>query len=255
MTDSDDPEAKRSLGRTIAKIVAAAGTLASVVLLLVVLWRVAGPINTIIYVVVFLLGLGGIAGVVAVFGGVTPSFLGTAMFSLGQLAYGQGWLVQHDRDWRMHPGRDVDGQRQVYLRGEWHVVEDDQAMEILGWRPFGIIWSKEQQTLQEARADPAAEAAAATDGGLEEVSRGGEETTPIPVAESGLDGRWVLALHRYWSRGLDQIADISLLARVEEITMREESGGRQPSTKSTLYATGFGILMGAITGALAMGVF
>jgi len=83
-----------------------------------VLWlsyQLAGPLATIAYAVLFLIGVSIVPGFVLLFGGGLPgnTAVGKLEFALGQLAFGRGWLVQHDSGWEMHPGRERDGREEV----------------------------------------------------------------------------------------------------------------------------------------------
>jgi len=224
-------------------------------------WQLAGPFATIAYAMLFLVGVSIVPGFVLLFGGGLPgnTAVGKLEFALGQLAFGRGWLVQHHDGWEMHPGRERGGHEEVWIEGAWRQVKDDTNQTILGWQPFGVILNKEEDTLAEARVDARGEVLrekrlgqAATDGGATSVSRGGIEEVDASLTRE--DGReyWLVDLKRYWSRGLEQMGDIGLIEKVEEVTMRDEAVGGKNETKRIIVGSLVGLVLGVGTGYVVM---
>lgn len=247
--------------RTIIRTLTSVGIFAVAALVLRQSWLWAGPLATIVYTLAFLVGASLIPMTVAMLGDMAPAALGKFEFILGQLAFGRGWLVQHDRDWEMHPGREVQGQEQVFIDDDWHAVDDAQNQTILGWQPFGILLSKSRDTLVEHRADPVADAIAdrdptRPDGGEAAVQRGGVKQVDRPGVDLDPDvdpDNWLLDLKRYWSPGLEQMGDITLIEKIEEVTMRKEAVPDRNEARNMVIGSLIGVVLGAATGYVAMG--
>lgn len=247
--------------RTIIRTVTSVGIFAVAALVLRQSWLWAGPVATIVYTLAFLVGASLIPMTVAMLGNMAPAALGKFEFVLGQLAFGRGWLVQHDRDWEMHPGREVKGQEQVWIDDAWHDVDDAQNQTILGWQPFGILLSKDRDTLVEHRADPVADAIAdrdptRPDGGEATVRRGGVKQVDRPGVDLDPDvnpDNWTLDLKRYWSPGLEQMGDITLIEKIEEVTMRKKAVSDRNEARNMVIGSLVGLVLGAATGYVAMG--
>lgn len=276
---------RRSLVRgTVTALVAIVATVA-----LFLSWRYLGPVATIVYALAFTAGLTFLPLMVAGLRDMTPNLVGQLTFALGQLAFGEGWLVQKDDQWEMCPGRTADGESEVYVEGEWHAVPDTANQTILGWQPFGILLWKDNETLAEVRVDddakseydeitatgrdsagPSAEeiatmstdelvsqtvgenGEAVADGGQQTVERGGIEAVEPDDDLREADGVWLIDLTRYWSRGLDKIGDISLITKVEEVTMRDEAVENTTTRAQYGIMSVVGLLLGGATAYVIM---
>lgn len=269
----------------VLRSVASVALLAVAIGTLVVSYQLAGPIATVAYAVLFLLGLTLLPVSILLFGQIVPNSLGTGMFILGQLAFGEGWLVQHDDGWQMHPGRTRDGRSEIYLGGHWHPLDADSKKTVLGWAPFGILLRKTKETMAEAR--PARQGAGvdldALDAdervavetmqdvgvdvgklGIQQATRsdGGEDVTVVKRGEIEQVQRdyqrrheWVLDLKRWWSEGLSRMGDIDVVEKIEEVTMRNEAMADANRRRNTYIGVAVGLVLGVLTGMLSMGVF
>lgn len=219
--------------------------------------RFAGILDTIVYAMLFVVGATFVPVTILLFGPSFPQSLrkmfGKGNFILGQLAFGTGILVQHERKWQMHPARRTDDDMlQVHVDGEWHDIPNDEHLTILGWQPFGIVFWKDEDTLLEERIDFAAEVnreehPAAADGGQTSIKRGGYEQVRPPTEETP-DDTWIIDLKRVWSRGLQKYGDIGLIEKVEEITMRNEAKSGHIDGYEPIVGSIVGLIIGLITG-------
>jgi len=235
----------------------------------------AGPLEAVVYLVLFGVGVGLVPAMIAL---GAPSFpramrgiVGSLTFTLGQLANGIGILVQHQRGWQMHAGRRRDdGTLEVYLDDHgWQPVIDDELTR-LGWAPFGIMLDTVGQDLREYRVDTGELSArengsslpddpvdwsvvpdqpTTTDGGTG-VERGGfhEVSTPAPP-----DDGWVLDLKQVWTRGLAKVGDVALFEKVEEVTMRKQAKQSRSSGYGAVVGTIVGLVLGILTGYVMLG--
>lgn len=216
------------------------------ILLLFISANFAGPIDTIAYTVLFLIGLAGIPTVIGLFSPSFPMFLrklfGKLNFILGQIALGGSVLVQRSGKWEMCPLRKADGEYQAFIDDEWHGVVGDENVSILGWQRFGILRYKEPGALREERVDPVALQQMA-DGG-EMVKRAGYEQAKPAVVDTDA---WYIDLKRVFARGLQNVGDIDLIEKIEEITMRNETSGGRIDGWEPIIATATGIVLGVAT--------
>lgn len=196
-----------------------------------------GTTTTVIYALLFCVGLGLLPGLVGFFGvsftGGMRKISGALHFRLAQLAFGGSYLVQTDDGWQICPGK----AEQVYFDGEWQDVKGGDKRKILGKSPFGLLRYKEDDTWRELRSD----ALPVADGG-EGIVPGIDTVQVTPQARD-----WRLDLRRAFARGLRQIADISAIEKAEEIAMRQEArdsriGGWEPIIGSLI-----GLLLGILT--------
>jgi hypothetical protein len=177
------------------------------------------------------------------------SMLGKLHLILGAFAFGRVVLVQFDDRFDLCPATET----QVYIGGEWHEIKGGKTnWSILGWRPFGILRFKDEQTLRDARVDTKAarDRGAAADGGT--ITRGGYAESDAPL-ETGIDGKWVIDLKRVFSRGIKRIGDISLIETAEEITSREHAKEGVMSGLESVLAPVVGIILGIATGYVLLG--
>jgi hypothetical protein len=255
---------RRAIIRTLVTVTIVAVT----VVLEYLSWQYLGPVATVVYTLLFVLGLALIPSTVAVFGSMMPNLVGDIEFALGQLGFGRGWLVQHDRKWQMHPGRERDGREEVYIDGEWREVDVSGNQTILGWQPFGMLRYKDDDSLLEVRADDYAQSkqsqlsssAVTTDGG--EVVRGGYEQVParehkdIDAENAGEPpDSWLLDLKRIWSPGLERMGDVDVIEDVEKVKMRAEAIADQGEAKRMIIGSLVGLILGAATGYVSMAGF
>lgn len=191
----------------------------------------AGIISAIVYTLLFVVGLTAVPVFVLLLRDAMPDLVGTLLVALGSLAAGEAWLVQHDGYWRIHAGRTVDGESQVWLDGEWRPLADTTHQTRLAWQPFGILWSK--HNLSATRADAPAETVA--DGG-----------------ESSANAGWTVGMHDWLSAGLMQIGDIAMLSQIEEITARKASESGGSTARGALIGSIVGLILGIMTGYAAV---
>lgn len=236
-------------------------------------YQLAGPIATIAYTVLFLVSATFVPTLVFLkvppMLGFLKNLFGKSHFVLGQVAYGVGVLVQGHREWHLRPGRKRNGAYEVYLNGEWQPIDDDGNVSILGWKPFIVTTTKDEYTFDDVRVDdefeqrardqgPSAADIANTDvsqlvqdgGGRalnEGVERGGFEERPITAADLSED-TWLVDLKRLYARGLEQVGDINLIEKAEEITMRNDARSGVASGWEVQIGLAVGLLIGVATG-------
>lgn len=191
--------------------------------------RFNGVIDTVVYALIFLFCATLFPVGIGLLGSGFPAntSLGRGHIVLGAFAFGHHYLVQLEDRWEWCPGEEG----RVYIDGEWHeIVSGEENKSVLGWRPFGILRYKDDETLAHARVDTKAETvrdAASTDGGG--VTRGGWAEAPEPTV-SGIDGNWLVDLKRVFSSGIRTIGDIDLIETAEEVIERGQvSDGRMSS--------------------------
>jgi hypothetical protein len=208
-------------------------------------WLLAGPVATIVYVTLYLISATLLPGLVMVLRDLMPSLVAKLLFTLGQLAYGEGWLVQVDREWRMCPGRTVGGDSEVYVDDEWYDVPDTTNQTVLGWQPFGILLFKDDGTLAEYRDDSQTESI------YDDIV----DVQPDPITDGGSGAdvdHWELDFRRYWQSVCAGIGDIELVEDVERVTQRDEAVADAGSSKRYMIGSAFGVIAGAATGYVAM---
>ena len=180
----------------------------------------AGIVSTIIYAFAFLVSLSLFPSMIGLMGGSTP-FSGTIAklhIALGAFAFNHHYLVQREDKWEWCPG----SADKVYVDGEWHEITGGHGNKsVLGWRPFGVLRYKDDDSMQTYRADTRAERGrnATADGGA--VKRAGYSEAK-PPAVTGDDGTWVIDLKRVFSHGIKDIGDINLIQTAEEIIERQQ---------------------------------
>jgi len=119
-------------------------------------WTYAGPVATIAYLFLFVIGASLIPGMIMTLRDMTPGLVAKLMFAFGQLAWGGSWLVQHRNGWELCPARERDGTHQYYLKDQWYDVIDASNRTRLGWAGFGILWHREEDELVQYREDEGA---------------------------------------------------------------------------------------------------
>lgn len=222
-------------------------------------WRAAGPINTIIYFLLFGVSLTFLP--VLIYLKFVPSALGIKAgvgklhFVMAQVASGVGWLVQVNERIEYCPG-DEEG---FYYEGDWYRDVDDAVRNstVLGWMPFKMAYFKDDDSLKEFRVDPANEVRSGipttADGGYT-VERGDGLIEKRPDASvSGMDDTWLVDIKRLFSEGIEQFGDIDLVDTTEEITMRKEAKSKNISGWKPIIGASVGLLIGILTGVLMMG--
>lgn len=213
----------------------------------------AGPVATIAYAFLFLFGAFGVPVVIMLGSPSFPGFLRKAMgklhFILGQAAFGVGYLVEYDDRYEVHPGT----KDKVWIDDEWRELDGGQTnFKILGWRPFGLVRYKDEDTLQNMRADPHAEVGSSrADGGTK--TRAGYTEKPPDGRVSGIDGEWLIDLKRVATSGVKKMGDIDVLEKAEEIVMRKESKGSRTEGREALIGSIVGLLLGVMTGYFLLG--
>lgn len=227
-------------------------------------WYFAGPVSAFVYTLAFVVGAGGVPGIIYGLGPSMPAFLGKplgrGMFILQQLTFGEGYLIERDKEYEMCPGRDGE---EVYVDGEWRAVNATDNMTVAGWQPFGTVRYKDDRTLSDVRVDDVS-----TDGGQsaadiahmsmndildsdddhEARDRGGYTETSPPSQNSG----WAIDLVQYYSRGLRKVADIASIEKSEEVAMREEAKEGRTAGNEVVVGSLVGLILGAATAYLVM---
>lgn len=243
--DSDVRESRWSQYRThIILSILAMGLVGSV---LYWSWTVAGPISTVVYVVLFVLAAGLLPGLIALMGQELPfgAAIGRLQFVLGQFTAGGSWLVQLEDGWRLCPGDDD----RYWLDGQYRAIDAGGKRSMLGWQPFGIVWDSSHADLSAERVDPrntAESSDAVADGGAD-VQRGGvSEVRPDPSVTG--DETWLIDLKALYRSGLARVGNMSLNETAEQEAMRDEVGGGVADTWAALIAGFGGLISGAVIG-------
>ena len=182
-------------------------------------------------------------------GNITPNGIGQLHLLLGAVAFDHHYLVQRERGWEWCPGE----RGRVWIDGEWHDVTGEDKYSILGWRPFGILRYKDDETWAEQRADTAGLKAR---GSFEKdpsqkhddgpVKRGGFEEVE-PPAITGTEGTWVLDLKRMFTDGVRKIGDIELIETAEEVIERGEVDDGSMSNMGPMVRVFGGMLLGVVS--------
>lgn len=188
-----------------------------------VLWL--GIVNAIVYSFVFLVGAAFLPFFIALAGADLPlnAAIGRVHILLGAIAFNHHYLVDMGDKWEWCPGEE----ERVYIEGEWYNIDGGfENRSVLGWRPFGILRFKDDDTYREIRADTKAERdrrgrGTTTDGGVVEITRGGYDEAEKPL-KTGTDGIWVVDLKRLFARGVRKFGDVELVETAEEIIERGE---------------------------------
>jgi hypothetical protein len=227
-------EGSRLSGRQRRRLIKGLGLTALLLLpvgIFVLALSLAGVIAAIVYTLLFVVGATAVPVFVLLLRDAMPDLVGTLLVALGSLAAGEAWLVQHDGEWRIHPGRTLDGESQVWLANEWRPVADTTHQTRLAWQPFGLLWSKE--SVAGTRADAPAETV--TDGG-----------------QSSTAGGWTVGMHQWLSAGLMRIGDIAMLSEIEEVTARKASESGGSTARGALIGSIVGLILGIMTGYAAV---
>jgi hypothetical protein len=216
-------------------------------------YLLAGLLATIVYAVLFLVGVLGVPTFILFKGTdfVGGTTLGKLHFLLGQFAFGSGVLLQRGDTHEMVPGRKTTDGYDAYVDGQWQAVTDTHNVSILGLRPFLYVTAKDTRGFEQLRVDPAAEAATQTDGG-ETVTRAGVSEVPPPAEVSGLDGTMIVDLKRLFESGLRKMGNISLIEKAEEIEQRNQSQESMSDKYSTVIGSIVGLIIGVISGYLML---
>lgn len=214
--------------------------------------RFNGIVNTLIYTVVFVVCLTFLPTIIGIAGAGVPgsTALGKAHIVLGAFAFREHFLVERADRWELCPG---DGER-VYIDDEWHDIEGGlEYKSVLGWRPFGIIPYKSDETWANVRVDNKAvneRSGAATDGGAidEAEERAGWSLRDQPTV-TGKGSTWLLDIKRIYSSGIRDIGDIDLIETAEEIIERKQVNDPTISDNPTVtffVAMILGIIIGGV---------
>lgn len=218
--------------------------------------RYLGVINTVVYTLAFLIGVGILPLVALLFGQYTPSAVAKLNDIMGALAYGRTILVQREDKWELAPAT----RTRVYIDDTWHHIEGGlENWTMYAWRPFGILRYKTEDTLVGARSDTYAERARgegddfsfAADGGTG-VHRGGVKRAS-PPGVSGTDGWWLVDLTRLYARGLRKFGDIDLIETAEEIAARSHAATNRLGQWEGIVAFVVTLVLGVLTGMVLFG--
>lgn len=217
-------------------------------------WAVAtrGVLNAIVYAILFVFAATVFPFGINLLGGATPNSIGKLHLLLGAIAFDHHYLVQRDNGWEWCPG----DRGRVWIDEEWHELEGEENYSVLGWRPFGILRYKGQDTWSQQRADQAGlsqrpsaarERDPSTDGGAPVVERGGVREVERP-AITGLDGTWLLDLKRVMTNGVRKIGDVELIETAEEIIERNQVDDSRMGNAGPLVESIAGIVLGIVAG-------
>jgi len=230
-------------------------------------WYLAGAVDAVVYTVLFIAGAALVPVGILMFAPSLPHAigapLGRGMWILQQVVFGTGYLVEFDSEYRACPGDDGE----VYIDGEWHDVNGMEDMTVLGWKPFGTVRFKDDDTLSRERVDNEINEPA-TDGGsapgaadiatmeLDDVMTpvdSGEEKkrTRGGYTDFGLPERadnWVLDLKAVYNSGLKKVGDIANIEKSEEVAMREDAKEGVTSGNEVLIGSVVGLLLGIASG-------
>lgn len=238
-------KAKQTLTSTRAKgaYVGVASLIAAIaVFVLSVMFN--GVVATMVYAVLFVVFLTAIPTAIGVLGHAVPGnkSLAKLQIVLGAVAFNHHYLVQTDDGWEWCAG----DENHYYLNGTLHGIDGGfENRSVMGWRPFGVLRHKTDQTLQTVRTDIKAERdRAAADGGESQIERGGYSEAEPPI-ESGIDGQWLVDLKRVFSSGIRKIGDIDLIETAEEMIER----GQVDDSRMAGWRPVIGSLVGMMIGA------
>lgn len=240
--------------RTARKVGISLGVVGGLLALLGLLVVLYGPVNTIAYVILFLLTATLLPVCIGLFGNAVPgsTAIGKLHIILGALAFDHHYLVERADRWEWCPG----DRGTVYVDGEWYEIDGGlDNYSVLGWRPFGIIPFKDEDTWAEYRIDEKAKSirsGTVADGGTHDTERAGWTLREPPV-RAGID-TWVLDLKRIYSSGVRKIGDISLIETAEEVIERGQVQEERVGQLSPWIQTSIGIVMGVLAAALYVGV-
>lgn len=217
-------------------------------------WGVAtrGPLNTILYAFLFLFALAFFPTAIAILGHGVPNVVGQLHLILGAVAFDHHYLVQREHGWEWCPGE----RGRVWIDGEWHDVGGHENYSVLCWRPFGVLRYKDDDTWARERVDQAAashrpdfetDPSTATDGGAEQLERGGIPEADRP-AISGQEGTWLVDLKRVYTHGVKKIGDTDLIETAEEVIERGQVGDGRVSGLPGWAQTLIGLVLGLVAG-------
>lgn len=201
-----------------------------------------GVVATMVYSVVFVVTLTAIPTAIGVLGEAVPGngLLAKLQITLGALAYNHHYLVQREDCWEWQPGDDS----HVYIDGELREIDGGfENKSVLGWRPFGILRYKEDDSLEQVRVDEQATILADGVGTFERETYGNYETKHPGEIEA--DG-WLVDLKRVYTHGVRKIGDIELIETAEEIIER----GQVDDSAITGWRPVIGSLVGLAMGAI-----
>lgn len=230
-------------------------------------WRLSGLVDTIVYAFLFLVGVSFIPTTILFLGPSFPrsfkAIFGKLHFMLGQIAFGTGYLVQRTDKWEMCPG----SKDRVFIDDEWHEIDGGQTnFSVLGWKRFGVLRYKTEETLKEERVDNtrqrewsleeitnASTTELVGDGGnTHQITRGGY-TELMPDMASLRSNEWLIDLKKVYSKGLKKIGDIDLIEKAEEIQMRKEAKSSRAGGWEPVIGSIVGLIIGVATGYVLLG--
>lgn len=243
--------ASTATSRRAVMLYASGVSLVGAIAILALMWRYLGPLNTILYAFLFVAALGALPAYIGLLGAAAPGSKSISMLHTicGAMAFWRTVLVQTDDRWLLCPARrnpddDAKAAYQFYLDGAWVDIDGGyNNWSMLGWRPFGILRHKTDDTMRDQRVDTAAQRGrrASADGGA--IERGGVTQESMP-AVSGIDGEWLIDLKQVFTRGVQKMGDIELIEIAEEITSRNHAASGITSGRETLIGTIVGLVLG-----------
>jgi len=210
-----------------------------------------GVISAVVYWVMFLVGIAILPFLIALGGSEIPfsTAIARVHIMLGAIAFNHHYLVDMGDRWEWYPGEE----ERVYIEGQWYDIDGGfENRSVLGWRPFGILRFKDEDTFKDIRADTKAERGrrmggsrhnVTADGGEIEIERGGYAEVEKPL-RSGIDGMWLVDLKRLFSRGVRKFGDVELIETTEEVIER----GEVTESKIEGWKPIIGALLGLVVG-------
>lgn len=224
-------------------------SLLGAVLFFFLVWT-RGVVEAIVYEFLFFFCIAFFPALIGLLGNAVPNSVGKLHIVLGAFAFNHHYLVERENRWEWCPG----DRGQVYIDDEWHDVTGLENYSVLGWRPFGILRYKDDETWADKRVDQKAlrnrdtlESDPSTDGGTVTVERGGWEEADRPTI-SGVDGTWLLDLKRIYSRGIKKIGDIELIETAEEVIERGQVKESRMGNWGPFVETVVGLTLGIMCG-------
>lgn len=222
---------------------------AAVVVAITAFWFVLssqGAVAAVVYTMAFVGSATLFPIAINLLGAATPNGIGKLHLLLGAVAFDHHYLVQRDRGWEWCPG----DRGRVYVDGEWYAVEGEENYSILGWRPFGILRFKDDETWADKRVDKKAQRITGSrdqDDSDIAPKRAGFEAVDVPPV-SGHDGTWLLNLRRVFTNGVRKIGDVELIETAEEIIERDEVDDGAVSNAGPVVETIGGLVLGVMAG-------
>lgn len=238
------------------RTIAAVGGILACLLLLVGVWTLFGGILTTILLLVFAATVVTPPLIVKLFG---PSFWtivaeisGNIWFTLAQMSYGTGILVQTDEgEYLIRALREDDGGQHVKLPdGRRLAVAGDKGdLYRIGWRPFGVIVEKTQHNMASWLPPRNYTRAMQPDGGSG-LQRQGYSVALPPSREE--DDLWRIWGPNAWTH-VNGSASSNLVENGEREALKDEGGQQQIGTMATMLGVVGCLIAGSLIALLGTG--